>query len=146
MKAVQIAEYGGLEVLAIVELPAPIPEPDEVVIAVAATSVNRRREELREGHVPGDPRLRPRGDHRRARRERDPVRDRRVALAETLVVARPAKLSMVEAAAIPTVAMTALLGLRGRAQVQAGQRVLVNGASSSVGLAAIQIARCSVPT
>ena len=48
---------------------------------------------------------------------------------------------MVEAASLPTAALTALNGLRTRAAVQAGERVLVNGASGGVGLAAVQIAK-----
>ena len=40
MKAVRIDRYGGPEVLAIAEVPSPKPREDEVVVAVAATSVN----------------------------------------------------------------------------------------------------------
>ena len=40
MKAVQIQKYGGPEVLEIVDIPAPTPKDDEVVIQVSATSVN----------------------------------------------------------------------------------------------------------
>jgi NADPH:quinone reductase-like Zn-dependent oxidoreductase len=65
----------------------------------------------------------------------------KVALDQSLVVAKPAKLSMVEAAALPTVAMTALAGLRKKGAVRAGEHVLINGASSSVGMSAVQIAK-----
>ena len=40
MKAVTFAEFGGPEVLQIMEKPAPLPGPGEVVVAVAASTVN----------------------------------------------------------------------------------------------------------
>jgi NADPH:quinone reductase-like Zn-dependent oxidoreductase len=52
----------------------------------------------------------------------------------------PANLSVAEAAAVPTSAMTALQALRGIANVQPGQTVLVTGASGGVGSFAVQIA------
>lgn len=57
------------------------------------------------------------------------------------VTRKPANLSCVEAAAVPTAAITALQGLRDHAQLQSGQRVLINGASGGVGTFAIQIAK-----
>ncbi|MGB8343579.1 MAG: alcohol dehydrogenase catalytic domain-containing protein, partial [Ktedonobacteraceae bacterium] len=41
MKAVQFAEFGGPEVLQVREAPDPVPGPDDVLIAVKATTVNR---------------------------------------------------------------------------------------------------------
>jgi NADPH:quinone reductase-like Zn-dependent oxidoreductase len=54
---------------------------------------------------------------------------------------KPANLTFEEAAALPLAANTALMGLRDVAEVQAGQRVLVNGASGGVGTFAVQIAK-----
>src|SRR5437870_176428 len=54
---------------------------------------------------------------------------------------KPASLSFEEAAAIPTAALTALRGLRDVGRVQAGQNVLINGASGGVGHFAVQIAK-----
>ena len=53
----------------------------------------------------------------------------------------PANLSVVEAAAVPTSAMTALQALRDIAHVRPGQTVLVTGASGGVGSFAVQIAK-----
>ncbi|MDP1878388.1 MAG: NAD(P)-dependent alcohol dehydrogenase [Actinomycetota bacterium] len=62
------------------------------------------------------------------------------AVDETLLAAIPDHLSFVEAAAVPTAALIALTNLRDEGRVQAGQRVLVNGAGGSVGVWAVQLA------
>ena len=57
-----------------------------------------------------------------------------------LVVPKPAGLSFEQAAAMPMAAVTALHAIRDRGRVQAGHRVLVNGAAGGVGTFAVQIA------
>jgi len=54
---------------------------------------------------------------------------------------KPANLSWEQAAAVPVSAIAALQGVRDQAQVQAGQRVLIVGASGGVGTFAVQIAK-----
>ncbi|WP_263409843.1 zinc-dependent alcohol dehydrogenase family protein [Terriglobus tenax] len=57
-----------------------------------------------------------------------------------LLAPKPKNLSLHEAAAVPLVALTAYEGLADRAQVQAGDRVLVTGGAGGVGHMAVQIA------
>jgi NADPH:quinone reductase-like Zn-dependent oxidoreductase len=165
MKAVLIRSYGGPEVLEIADVPEPKPKEDEVVIRVAATSVNPVDWLIRDGgatswvrvtfpvilgcDLAGD--VVEVGSKVTRFAVGDPVfammphdwgaHAERVALPERLVIKKPASLSMREAASLPVVAVTADLALRRRGQVRRGERVLVNGASGGVGLAAVQIAK-----
>jgi len=60
---------------------------------------------------------------------------------EDKLARKPAKLSFEQAAVVSVSALTALQGLRDAGKVQAGQRVLIIGASGGVGSFAVQIAR-----
>lgn len=63
------------------------------------------------------------------------------ATTEDRLARKPAGLGFGEAAALHVAGLTALQGLRDKAQLQPGQRVLVNGAGGGVGSFAVQIAR-----
>ncbi len=60
---------------------------------------------------------------------------------EKSLVLKPANVSFEEAATASMAALTALQGLRDEGQIQAGQKVLIHGASGGVGTFAIQIAK-----
>ncbi|MFE3991529.1 NADP-dependent oxidoreductase [Streptomyces goshikiensis] len=64
-----------------------------------------------------------------------------VAVDESLVAAKPSRLTFEEAASLPLVALTALQALTEQADVRSGTRVLIHGGAGGVGSAAVQIAK-----
>jgi NADPH:quinone reductase-like Zn-dependent oxidoreductase len=165
MKAVMIRAYGGPEVLEVEEAPAPTPKDDEVVVRVHAASVNPVDWQIREGlvkmfirmKVPGIPgcdlagevtsvgktanRLKV-GDQVFAMMPQDwGAQAELVALPESLVALKPAKMSMIEAGSVGATAITAVQALRDIGHVTAGTKLLVNGASGGVGISAVQIGK-----
>ncbi len=64
-----------------------------------------------------------------------------VCVPQDLLVIKPENISFEQAAAVPAAALTALHALCKSGQIQAGQRVLINGVSGGVGSFAVQIAK-----
>lgn len=60
---------------------------------------------------------------------------------ESQLAMKPAHVSFEQAASSPVAGLTALQGLRDKGHLQAGQKVLINGASGGVGTFAVQIAK-----
>ena len=62
-------------------------------------------------------------------------------VSESRLAKKPTNITFEQAAAVPTSALAALHALRDVAKVQAGQRLLINGASGGVGTYAVQLAK-----
>jgi NADPH:quinone reductase-like Zn-dependent oxidoreductase len=170
MKAVVCDRYGPPEVLRIEEVERPVPGPDEVLIRIRATTVNRSDTETRQGS-PAAARLltglrRPRhrvlgtelageveavGSAVTEFKPADAVFGVRawkfgahaefVCMREGAALGpKPAGVSFEEAAAVCDGVILALMGLR-PADVRKGRSILVYGASGSIGTAAVQLSR-----
>jgi NADPH:quinone reductase-like Zn-dependent oxidoreductase len=63
------------------------------------------------------------------------------AVAKGTLALKPANLTFEQAASVPMAGLVALQALRDHGNVQAGQTVLINGASGGIGTFAVQIAR-----
>ncbi|QFT85422.1 Zinc-type alcohol dehydrogenase-like protein [Halomonas sp. THAF12] len=167
MKAMLIHEFGGPEVFEPAELPTPQAAPGQVLVRVAATSVNTVDTMIRQMGPelplsPATPALlgmdfagtvEAVGEGVGGFTVGDEVygcagglADLPGALAEymaadaRLIAHKPATLSMAEAAALPLVGITAYEGLM-RAGIGQGKTVLVHGGAGGVGHVAVQLAR-----
>lgn len=170
MRALVQDRYGGPDVLAIAEVPRPVPGQGEVLVRVEAASINARDWHIMRGEpriarlmdrsIFGwrGPRVRVRGtDYAGVIEAVGPgagewaVGDRvfgeaNATLAEYVAapVAAMARVpdgtTMEQAAALPLAATTALVCLR-TVTPAVGARVLVNGASGGVGTCVLQVAR-----
>jgi NADPH:quinone reductase-like Zn-dependent oxidoreductase len=170
MRAVVHDVYGGPEVQRVTEVDDPVPADDEVLVRVHATTVNRTDSGFRQAH-PAIVRLfaglrTPRrrilgsefagevvaaGPHVTRFAVGDQVHgvnsDRFGAHAELVAVRetapigpKPANMSFDEAAAVCDGAILALTCLRST-KVGEGQRIVVYGASGSIGTATVQLAK-----
>ncbi|HWL32567.1 MAG TPA: NAD(P)-dependent alcohol dehydrogenase [Gaiellaceae bacterium] len=165
MKAIVCSKYGSPDVLQLEEVEKPATADDLVLVRVRAASVNPADWYGVAGPLivrPSTGFLKPRNDRTgidfagtveavgkditHVRPGDEVFGAKSGALAEYVsvrdaVVPKPANISFEEAAAVPVAAITALQGLRDKGQLQAGQRVLINGASGGVGTFAVQIAK-----
>jgi len=168
MKAVVHCEYGTPEVLEVKEIEKPTPDDTQLLVRVRAASVNPLDGHMMRGMLlarlmgnglrkPKDTRIgvdysgvvEAVGKNVTQYKVGDEVfGGRNGALAQYVcaradrgVALKPANITFEEAAGIPVAAITALQGLRDIGHVQAGQKVLVNGASGGVGTFAVQIAK-----
>ena len=157
MKGIQFSQFGGPEVLELVELPDPEPGPGQIRVAVRAAGVNPIDWKVRSGAMGGDL---PKRTGQEVSGVVDELGDgvtgvavgdavfggaaggggaAELALLENYARV-PASLDFAGAAALPVAVETAartldVLGVGG------GQTIVINGASGSVGIAAVQFAR-----
>ena len=164
MRAVVVTQYGGPEVLTVTDVPEPTPGPDEILVRVAHTAVNRADTMQREGAYP-DPQRREHeilglefagtveavGDRVTLWQVGDAVMGieagacyaERVVTHERQALPVPAGVDLADAAAIPEVFLTAWDALVVQGGLTSGRWALVHAGASGVGTAAIQIAKAS---
>jgi NADPH:quinone reductase-like Zn-dependent oxidoreductase len=167
MKAIKYCEYGPPEaVLKLEQVEKPVPNDSQILVRVRAVSLRFYDGGMLESSVPG--RLmfglrKPKnttpgsdfagtvesvGKNVTEFKPGDEVFGVRAGcLAEYVcvreagaVASKPTNVSFEQAASIPT-ALVALQGLRDTARLEAGQKVLINGASGGIGTFAVQIAK-----
>ena len=171
MKAFVSEKYGPPEMLRIADVERPSPAADQALVKVLAVSVNpadwrsmrakplfaratmgllRPKHRILGGDIAG--RVEAVGSGVTQFKPGDEVYANLldhgnggfaeyVSVPVEVMALKPANLSFEEAAAVPMAAVTALQGLRHHGEIQAGQRVLINGASGGIGTFAVQIAK-----
>lgn len=166
MRAYILKHYGGPDGSRLMEVPAPVPGPRDLLVAVRAAGLNPVDFKFRQGKLRAI--LRPRlpfvlgnelageviavGGEVKRFRVGDRVfarvaKDRAGAFAEQACVDEvdaapmPRDLDFAAAAAVPLAGLTALQALRDELDVQPGQKVFISGGAGGVGTFAIQIAK-----
>jgi putative PIG3 family NAD(P)H quinone oxidoreductase len=161
--AIVITEPGAPEVLKWLEVPDPQPGPDDVLIQVAAAALNRADLMQRQGLYPPPPGAPPYpgmecsgtvigtganvtrwhpGDEVCALLSGGGYAEQ-VAVAQGQVLPRPARVTLIQAAALPEVACTVYSNVFQLAKLELGELLLVHGGSSGIGTIAIQLAKAT---
>ncbi|MFB1099331.1 NAD(P)-dependent alcohol dehydrogenase [Terribacillus sp. JSM ZJ617] len=171
MKAITTRRYGSPAVLQSEEVPDPVPKDDELLIKVHAVSLNQANLVLLKGKpflarfayglwkpkhiIPGSDisgvvkavgkqvkRFKP-GDEVYADLSNYGFGTlaEYASVPEEALALKPAKLSHLQAAAVPLASLTALQALRDAVRLQPGHRIMIYGSSGGVGTFAVQIAK-----
>ncbi len=161
MRAVVITEPGGPDVLRIQEVDDPVPGPDDVLVEVKATALNRADTMQRQGGYPAPPGspddilglefsgvVLGTGAHVADLSEGDRVFGllggggyaSRVVTHSRMAMRIPDGLDFVQAAALPEVFFTAYDAIFNHCELAMGETLLVHAAGSGVGTAAVQLA------
>ncbi len=164
MQVIEITSFGGPEVLRLAERPAPVAGEGEALVRVSASGINRPDVLQRKGHYAPPPGasdipglevagIIESGDAAALSRAGLRIGQRICALvsgggyAELCVVPIeqclpvPDTMSDEEAASLPETFFTVWSNVFDRGQLKAGETLLVQGGSSGIGVAAIQLAR-----
>ncbi|MFV1982792.1 MAG: NAD(P)-dependent alcohol dehydrogenase [Thiohalomonadales bacterium] len=170
MKAIVYTKYGAPDVLKLKEVEKPTPEDHEVLVKVYEASVNSWDWDLLRGspflirlwglfkpkyQILGSDisgRVEAVGKNVKQFQPGDEVFGdlcecgwggfaEFVCADENALVLKPASMTFEQVAALPQAAAMALQGLRDKGNIQAGQKILINGAGGGVGTFAIQIAK-----
>jgi len=156
MKAVRFHEFGGQDVLRYEDADRPVPGDGQVLVRVAGTTFNPVDAAIRAGYLrevmpvtlPHTPGVDLAGTVEGTGEAviaflpmtADGASAEYVAVDRALLASAPANVPLADAAALPSSALTAYQALFEHAQLEPGQRVLINGGGGAVGGFAIQLA------
>lgn len=164
MKAIQVAQFGGPEVLKLNEIPTPKPASGQILVRVHAAGVNPYDTYMRNGsyavkpplpYIPGSDAagtVEAVGDSVKKVKKGDRVYTAKTitgayaeyALAdESQIYPLPDKISFAQGAGLWVPYGTAYHALYHHAEARPAESVLIHGASGGVGLAAVQFARAT---
>ncbi len=151
MRAVQIKEFGGPEVLQVVELPDPEPSSEEVVVEVARAGMNfadthqRQNDYLAKAELPLIPGGEIAGRTPDGRRVAAMLVNggyaEKVAVPRAALVPVPDEVSDDQAAGVLLQGLTAWTLLRISARLEPGESVVVQAAGGGTGTLAVQLAK-----
>jgi len=164
MKAAFIEAHGGPEVLKFGEMPDPVAAPGQVVVDIAAASVNGADWKVREGksnQLSRFPYILGRDFSGVVSALGEGVADLRVgdevfgvcdvgqegayaekiAIKAAIVAKKPASLSHVDAAALALAGLTAICTIEDTLKLQAGETILIQGGAGGVASFAMQLAK-----
>jgi NADPH2:quinone reductase len=151
VRAVQIQEFGGPEVLQIVDLPEPEAGPEEVVVEVARAGMNfadthqRENDYLAKAELPLIPGGEIAGRTSDGRRVAAMLANggyaERVAVPRAALVPIPDEVSDDQAAGILLQGLTAWALLNVSARLQRGESIVVQAAAGGTGTLAVQLAK-----
>lgn len=161
MRAVVLEAKGGPEVLQVMEVPDPVPGPEEVLVEVVTTALNRADLLQRMGLYPGPPmaheipglefagQVVAVGERVTEHAVGDAVMGisnggcyaERLTVHERLAMKVPDALPLSDAGAFPEVFITAWDALVRQSGLTSGRWALVHAGASGVGTASIQIAK-----
>jgi len=162
MKAIQVHQFGGPEVLVLEEIPTPKPGPGEALVHVRAAGVNPYDTYMRAGTYavkpplpytpgsdaagtveavgPGVSKVKPGDRVYTAKTITGAYAEYALAL-ESQVFLLPDKISFAQGAGLWVPYGTAYTALHHHGHARAGETLLVHGASGGVGTAGVQLAR-----
>lgn len=166
MRAYVLERYGGPEGSRLIDMPAPIPGPKDILINVHAAGLNPVDFKFRQGQlravirpalpfvlgnelagevirIGSDVEKFKKGDRVfvRLAKGRGGAFAEQACADEEHAALMPSNLDFAVAAAVPLAALTALQALRNELDVKAGQKILISGGAGGVGTFAIQLAK-----
>ncbi len=157
MRAIRLHAPGGIDGLALDEVDMPAPGDGEVLVRVHAAAITRDELDWPTDRLPAIPSYELSGVVEAVGSgaglevgdevfgltpfDRDGVAAEFAVVPVAVLARKPQSLDHIESAALPMPALTAWQGLFDHGKLEAGQRVLIHGATGGVGHVAMQLAR-----